>query len=78
MSDFSGHVTALIEAMNPDERRGALSILDALSRPLQRREIEGAMIGRGVSRSQRKILSACIERLHIIALVGPETEGHDQ
>ena len=31
MSDFSGHVTALIEAMNPDERRGALSILDAKS-----------------------------------------------
>ena len=78
MSAFSGHVTSLIEAMDPNERRGALSILDALSRPLQRREIDGAMIGRGVSRSQRKILSACIERLHIIALVGPETEGHDQ
>lgn len=65
-------ILAKLEAMEPAERQGAIAMLDMVSRPLSKREIEGAMIGRGVSRTQRKILSASVERLHIIALVGPE------
>lgn len=62
----------MIEAMEPGRKEGALIVLDALTRPLTIREIERAMIGKGVSRSQRKILSKAVERLHVIALVGPE------
>jgi len=65
-------ITTLLDSFTPEQKQAAIQILDALSRPLTVREIEGAMIGKGVSRSQRKILSKAIERLHIIALVGPE------
>ncbi|EPR08451.1 hypothetical protein M527_09895 [Sphingobium indicum IP26] len=65
-------ITEQLAAMGPQALEGALIALDAVSRPLTVREIEAAMIGKGVSRSQRKILSKAIERLHIIAVVGPE------
>ena len=63
---------ALVDAMPSEQRKGAIAVLDALSRPLTVREIEAAMIGKGVSRSQRKILSKAVEPLHVIAVVGPE------
>lgn len=65
-------ITKQLAAMGPQALEGALLALDSVSRPLTVREIEAAMIGKGVSRSQRKILSKAIERLHIIAVVGPE------
>lgn len=69
---MANDIIQAIESMGEAERRGALAVLDMLSHPLTKREIEGAMIGRGVSRSQRKILAAVVEPLHIIALAGPE------
>lgn len=68
MADLS----ALVASMTPEQQQVAILVLDAVSRPLTVREIEGAMIGKGVSRTQRKIISKAIEGLHIIALVGPE------
>lgn len=65
-------ITEQLAAMGPQALEGALLALDTVSRPLTVREIEAAMLGKGVSRSQRKILSKAIERLHIIAVVGPE------
>ena len=65
-------MVALIEGMTDEQREGAIAVLDMLSRPLTVREIEKIMVGKGVSRTQRQILSKCIEPLHIIALVGPE------
>lgn len=65
-------IHALIDSFTPEQQQAALQILDCISRPLTVREIEGAMIGRGVSRTQRKIVSKAVEPLHIIALVGPE------
>jgi len=65
-------LTAIVEAMTDEQREGAIAVLDAISRPLTVREIEVMMIGKGVSRTQRKILSKCVEPLHIIALMGPE------
>lgn len=65
-------VRTLFDGFTLEQKQAAIQILDAVSRPLTVREIEGAMIGKGVSRTQRKILSKAIERLHIIALVGPE------
>lgn len=66
---------ATIEGMAGAERRGALMVLDMLSEPMSKREIETAMAGRGVSRSQRKILAAVVQPFHIIALTGPEKEN---
>lgn len=68
-------VRQLFDAFTPEQQEAALKVLDCLTRPLTVREIEGAMIGKGVSRSQRKILAKVVEPLHIVALVGPE-EGN--
>lgn len=65
-------IRTLFDGYTLEQKQASLEILDAVSRPLTVREIEGAMVGKGVSRTQRKILSKSIERLHIIALVGPE------
>lgn len=65
-------LTEQMAAMGPQALEGALIALDAVSRPLTAREIEGALIGKGVSRPQRKVIAKAIERLHIIAVVGPE------
>lgn len=65
-------IRTLFDGYTLEQKQAALEILDAVSRPLTVREIEGAMVGKGVSRTQRKILSKSIERLHIIALVGSE------
>jgi hypothetical protein len=52
-----------IEAMPAAERRGALAILDLISRPLSPREIEGALRARGVPRSRAVILAGSLTRL---------------
>lgn len=65
-------IRTLFDGFTLEQKQAAIQILDAVSRPLTVREIEGAMIGKGVSRTQRKILSKAVEPLHIIALVGPE------
>jgi hypothetical protein len=65
-------LTALVEAMTDEQREGAIAVLDAISRPITAREIDAMMVGKGVSRTQRRIVSKAIEPLHIIALLGPE------
>ncbi|QNE04684.1 hypothetical protein [Croceicoccus marinus] len=65
-------VLEAIEKMSPEQRQGALEVLDLLSRPLTMFEIDAAMIGRGITRSQRRIVSRAVAKLHIIALAGPE------
>ena len=68
-------IEGLVAALSPEQQQLALIILDAVSRPLTVREIEAAMLGRGVSRTQRKIISKAVERFHIIAVVGGEQHG---
>lgn len=63
---------ALIEAMPAEQRKGALIVLDALSRPLTVREIEGALRLHGVPRSRAVVLAASTKKLAIISIVGPE------
>lgn len=65
-------LTQVIEAMNPEEQSIAFRILDAISRPLEVREIEQALRRKGVSRSRAVIMAASIKNLAIIAMVGPE------
>ena len=62
----------IISTLTPDQQDAVIQVLDAVSRPMTAREIEGAMIGKGVSRTHRKIIAKVIEPLHIIALFGPE------
>ncbi len=62
----------LIGAMTPEQQQVALIVLDAVSRPLTPREIEGALREHGVPRSRAVILATSVKRLHIIAVVGPE------
>lgn len=64
----------LIANMTPDQRAGALQVLDAVSRPLQVREIEGLLRLKGVPRSRAVMIAGTVKGLHIIALAGPETE----
>ena len=62
----------LIEGMEGERREGALQVLDAVSRPMQVREIEAWLRGKGgVSRSRAIKLAGALKHLHIIALIGP-------
>lgn len=71
-------LTEQVLRMPSEAREAALETLDHVSRPLTKREIEHALKGRGVLRSQRAIIAAALAPLHIIALVGPETgDEHD-
>ena len=61
-----------LAVMDSAEREAALTILDRVSRPLTKREIETALAEKGVSRSRRKIIASALEPFHIIAAIGPE------
>lgn len=62
----------LLEAMPADERRGALVVLDAISRPLTPKEIERLLRDHWVSKSQAVQIAGVLKRFNIIAIV--ETE----
>lgn len=64
------NLIAAIEAMTPEQREGALIALDAISRPMQPKEIEAALYSRGTSRSQRKAIVGAVKSFNIIAVVG--------
>jgi hypothetical protein len=61
-----------IEAMTPAERRGALAVLDRISRPMTAREIEGALHRAGVSRNRAIIVSGALKELRIVGLLSQE------
>ena len=61
-----------IAAMTPEQRKGATIALDAMTRPLTAREIERALLSRGVPRSRAVIVSSSIKSLAIIAVLGGE------
>jgi len=65
-------IVETIHAMPPVERKGAIRILDLLTRPLTAREIEQALHERGASKKQAVYLAGALKGLHIIALVGGE------
>lgn len=68
-------VRSLIDTFDAHQQAAVLQVLDALTRPLTKREIERAMLGKGVSRTQRIIVAKAVEPLHIVALVGPDHHG---
>ncbi len=63
---------ARVEAMTPEQREGAIEVLDALTRPLTVREIETFLRKGGVSRSRAIKIAGTVKHWHIVALMGPE------
>jgi hypothetical protein len=65
-------LVASIEAMEPEQREGALFVLDAVSRPMTAREIEAILKTNKVSRSRAVILASVLKGWHVVAMMGPE------
>lgn len=63
-------LATLIEAMPTEQRRGAVAVLDYLSRPLTQAEIAAHLRRHGVSNARAAKIAAATKDLHIIALVG--------
>ena len=68
-------LTAKVAAMTPEQREGAIVVLDALSRPLTVREIETFLRRGGVSRSRAIKIASVVKHWHIIAMAGPEKDN---
>ena len=62
----------MIEAMTDAERKGAIAVLDRLTRPFTVREIEAHMRKAGLSRAQSEKAARHLRAFHIIAMIGPE------
>lgn len=60
---------ALIETYTPEQRAAALEVLDAVTRPLQVREIEALLRLGGVSRSRAVKLAGTLKHLAIVAIL---------
>lgn len=71
-------IIQLVEAMNDADKQVALSVLDAVSRPLKVYEVEGLLRRAGVSRSQATKMASTLWRLDIIAVMGPERQDSDR
>lgn len=67
-------IVQLVEGMTDHDKQVALAVLDAVSRPLKVREIEGLLRRAGVSRPQAAKLANVLRRVALIAVLGPE--GH--
>jgi len=63
-------LAALIQAMPTEQRRGAVAVLDYLSRPLTQAEITAHLRRHGVSNARAGKIAAAVVHLDIIALVG--------
>lgn len=61
---------SLVQAMTPDEQRGALVALDECTRPMTVREIEKALRQRGHSRSWSETTARKLKGLNIVAIYG--------
>lgn len=70
---MSNPLSDMVAAMSDEERKGAIAVLDALSRPLTPREIDAHLITKcGLTRSPAFMVTKAIKGLHIIAMVGGE------
>ena len=64
------------ESYTAEQRQAALETLDAVSRPMTVREIEGALRLGGCSRSRAVKLASTLKHFSIIAVAGPEGDEH--
>ena len=66
------NIHQMLDTFTPDQNRAALQLLDALTRPLTVRDIEGQLRRHGVPKSRAVITAASLKGLAIIAMIGPE------
>jgi hypothetical protein len=64
-------LASLLDSMTPEQRKGALIALDAVSRPLKGYEIEAELRAWGIHRNAAHRLGNLIKHLDIIAVTGP-------
>lgn len=70
-------IVQLVEGMTEADKRVALIVLDAVSRPLMIREIEGLLRHAGASRSQAVKVASALRGWSLIAVLGPEGAAAD-
>lgn len=70
-------VVQLVEGMTEADKQVALAVLDAVSRPLKVRELEGLLRRCGLTRSQALKVASTLRRVNIIAVVGPDRPDED-
>lgn len=68
-------IKSVLDTMTPEQRRGALALLDHMTRPLTQKEIEDLLVTKGVSRHRAVLIGSAVKRMHIVALVGGEEHG---
>lgn len=69
---MSNPIVEAINAMAPAEKRGAIRILDMVTRPMTAREIEEELREHGASNKQATFLASKLKRMHVVALIGGE------
>lgn len=62
----------IVAGLTPDQKATAIQVLDAVSRPLTPREIEGILRAGRLTRSRATILASVLKNWNVIALIGPE------
>lgn len=68
-------VRQLLDAMTPEQRRGALALLDHVSRPLPQKTIEQLLVRKGVSRHRAVLIVSAVKGMHLVALIGGEDDN---
>lgn len=67
---MNNNLASLVQAMPAEQRKGAIAVLDYLTRPLSQREIMAHLRHGGVSQARAAKIAAVVKHLHIVALVG--------
>ena len=65
----------MLAGFTPDQRIAALQVLDALTRPLKRGEVEGLLRRAGVQHAKASKIAAALSQVDVVAIVGSERDG---
>lgn len=65
-------IKQVLGTMTPEQRRGALAMLDHVSSPLPQKHIEQLLVRKGVARHRAVLIASAVKGMHIIALIGGE------
>ena len=62
----------VLAVMTEEQKRGAMALLDHVSRPLTQKEIENLLVLKGCSRHRAVLIGSAVKSMHIVALIGGE------
>ena len=68
-------ISMLLKAMTEEQRRGAMVLLDHVSRPMTQEEITDCLVVKGVRRHKAILIAHAVKRFHLVALIGGEDRG---